>query len=80
MADVERDPLPEGPFDAIVLSDAVGHLDDIERALRAARARSSRPRGRLIVTYYNFLWEPALKLAERVGPEDALARRRTGSR
>src|SRR5262245_16320608 len=33
VADVERDPLPEGPFDAIVLSDVIGHLDDIQRAL-----------------------------------------------
>src|SRR5215510_13447070 len=31
--DVERDALPEGPFDAIVLSDAIGMLDDIQLAL-----------------------------------------------
>ncbi|MFT3765857.1 MAG: bifunctional class I SAM-dependent methyltransferase/glycosyltransferase family 2 protein [Minicystis sp.] len=66
VADVERDPLPEGPFDAIVLSDAIGHLDDIQRGLERL-APLLAPNGRLIVTYYNFVWEPALKLAERLG-------------
>lgn len=64
--DVERDPLPEGPFDVIVLSDAIGHLDDIERALERLRTVLSKD-GRLIVTYYNFVWEPLLKLAEKLG-------------
>jgi SAM-dependent methyltransferase len=66
VADVERDPLPEGPFDVIVLSDAVGHLDDIQRGLERLGALLA-PGGRLIITYYSFLWEPALKLAERLG-------------
>jgi SAM-dependent methyltransferase len=66
VADVERDPLPEGPFDAIVLSDAIGHLDDIQLGLERLAPLLS-PSGRLIVTYYSFLWEPALKLAERLG-------------
>jgi SAM-dependent methyltransferase len=64
--DVERDPLPEGPFDAIVLSDAIGLLDDIELVLERLRPLLGE-RGQLIVTYYSFLWEPILKLAERVG-------------
>ncbi|MES1178513.1 MAG: glycosyltransferase [Myxococcales bacterium] len=64
--DVERDPLPEGPFDAIVLSDAIGLLDDIELVLERLRPLLSE-RGQLIVTYYSFLWEPVLKLAERIG-------------
>jgi len=64
--DVERDALPEGPFDAIVLSDAIGMFDDIQLALERLRPLLA-PTGRLFVTYYNFVWEPALKLAERVG-------------
>ena len=64
--DVERDALPEGPFDAIVLSDAIGLLDDIELVLERLRPLLSE-RGQLIVTYYSFLWEPILKLAELVG-------------
>ena len=66
VADVERDALPEGPFDAIVLSDAIGMFDDIQRALERLRPLLG-PNGRLFVTYYNFVWEPLLKLAERVG-------------
>lgn len=64
--DVERDPLPVGPFDAIILSDAVGLLDDIQFTLERLRPLLS-PHGRLIVTYYNFVWEPILKMAELVG-------------
>ena len=66
VADVERDPLPEGPFDVIVLSDLVGHLDDVQRALERLGPLLAE-RGRLVVTYYNFLWEPLLQLAEKVG-------------
>jgi SAM-dependent methyltransferase len=66
VADVERDPLPEGPFDAIVLSDAIGHLDDIQRALERLRGLLA-PQGRIVLTYYNFLWEPVLKAAEIMG-------------
>jgi SAM-dependent methyltransferase len=64
--DVEHDPLPEGPFDAIVASDAIGMLDDIQRALERLRPLLA-PSGRIFITYYNFVWEPVLKLAERVG-------------
>ncbi|HEY5241676.1 MAG TPA: bifunctional class I SAM-dependent methyltransferase/glycosyltransferase family 2 protein [Polyangiaceae bacterium] len=66
VADVERDPLPTGPFDVIVLSDAIGHLDDIQRGLERLGPLLA-PGGRLVLTYYNFLWEPALKLAGRLG-------------
>jgi ubiquinone/menaquinone biosynthesis C-methylase UbiE len=66
VCDVERDPLPAGPFDAIVFSDVVGHLEDIERALTRVRPLLA-PSGRIIVTYYNFVWEPVLKVAERLG-------------
>jgi SAM-dependent methyltransferase len=64
--DVEHDALPEGPFDVILMSDAIGLLYDIETALERLHPLLS-PRGRLIITYYNFLWEPALKLAEHLG-------------
>jgi len=66
VADVERGELPAGPFDAIVLSDVIGHLDDIQRALERLRPLLA-PGGRMIVTYYNFVWEPVLKVAEQVG-------------
>lgn len=63
VVDVERDALPEGPFDTIILSDAIGHLDDIETALDRLRPLLASD-GRVIVTYYNFVWEPVLRVAE----------------
>jgi SAM-dependent methyltransferase len=66
VADVERDPLPAGPFDTIILSDVIGLLDDIQTAFERLRPLLA-PRGRVIVTYYNFVWEPVLKLAEALG-------------
>jgi SAM-dependent methyltransferase len=66
VADVERDVLPKGPFDAVILSDAIGHLDDIQRALERVQSVLA-PGGRVIVTYYNFVWEPILHLAELLG-------------
>lgn len=66
VGDVETDPLPEGPFDVIVLSDTVGHLDDIQRAFERLKPLLST-NGRMIVTYYNFVWEPLLKAAEKIG-------------
>jgi hypothetical protein len=66
VADVDNDPLPAGPFDAIILSDAIGLLDDIQVALERLRPLLAA-RGRIIVTYYNFVWEPLLKLAEGLG-------------
>lgn len=64
--DIEHDLLPDGPFDVVVLSDAIGHLDDIQLALERIRGLLA-PNGRIVVTYYNFVWEPVLKLGEAVG-------------
>ncbi|HWA74475.1 MAG TPA: bifunctional class I SAM-dependent methyltransferase/glycosyltransferase family 2 protein [Polyangiaceae bacterium] len=65
VVDVERDPLPEGPFDVIILTDTIGLLGDIQNTLERLRPLLAA-NGRLIVTYYNFLWEPVLKLAEQL--------------
>jgi SAM-dependent methyltransferase len=53
-------------FDYVVLSDVVGQLGDVWAALRAMR-RFCTARTRVLVTYYNFVWEPLLKLGERLG-------------
>lgn len=53
-------------FDYIVLSDVVGLLSDVWAAFRALR-RFASPRTRLVVTYYNFVWEPVLRLGARLG-------------
>jgi len=65
VGDVESLELEE-KFDVIILADVIGHLLDIEAALRMIRSCCS-PKTRIIITYYNFLWEPLLRLAEWIG-------------
>jgi SAM-dependent methyltransferase len=52
-------------FDYVILSDLLGHLEDIWTAFRGL-ATVCRPDTRVIITYYNYLWEPVLRVAERV--------------
>lgn len=56
----------EGRFDYIVLSDLLGLLHDVQGSLEALR-RLCTPRTRVVISYYNFLWEPILALAEKIG-------------
>jgi SAM-dependent methyltransferase len=56
----------EETFDFLILADVVGHLQDIEESFRRLRS-FCRPDTRVIVSYYNFLWEPILEAGERVG-------------
>lgn len=56
----------KGPFDYIVMSDTIGMLDDIEPALRRLQPLCG-PDTRIIIAYYSHLWEPLLKVAERIG-------------
>jgi SAM-dependent methyltransferase len=53
-------------FDVLIMADVVGHLQDIEETLRGLRS-FCRPDTRIIISYYNFLWEPILKLGEVLG-------------
>ena len=53
-------------FDVILLVDLVGHVFDIEATLKQLR-RCCTPTTRIVVAYYNFLWEPFLSLLEQVG-------------
>ena len=55
----------EGPFDAIILSDTIGDLDDCQRTLAGIQKLCSRET-RLIIAYYSHLWEPVLELAARL--------------
>jgi SAM-dependent methyltransferase len=52
-------------FDYIIMSDLIGHLNDIQKCLTDVRD-VMHARSRLIVTYYNFLWEPVVVLAEKL--------------
>ena len=53
-------------FDVILLLDVIGHLLDVESTLKTLR-RFCEPHTRVIIVYYNFLWEPLLRVAERLG-------------
>jgi len=63
--DAEDLPLSE-TFDYVILSDLVGYLEDIQRAFEEL-SKVCHPRTRIVITYYNFLWEPVLKVGERLG-------------
>jgi glycosyltransferase involved in cell wall biosynthesis/SAM-dependent methyltransferase len=67
LQELDADGSPSTPtFDAIVLADVVGYLKDVESCFRDLR-RYCHAGTRLVVTHYNMLWEPILKLGERVG-------------
>jgi hypothetical protein len=61
----EELPLTE-KFDYVVLSDVIGCISDVQKAFSELR-KVTHPRTRVIVTYFNYLWEPVLKLTERFG-------------
>lgn len=58
-------PLAE-KFDYVILSDVIGYIPDVQKAFAELR-KVTHPRTRVIVTYFNYLWEPILKLGERFG-------------
>ncbi len=53
-------------FDHVVLSNVVGDLSDVWQAFRELH-RVTRPDSRVVITYYNFIWEPIIKLGEKLG-------------
>ena len=56
----------EGLFDIIVLSDTIGSLDDCEQTLLNLHPLCHRDT-RIIISYYNPIWEPIYNLGSRVG-------------
>ncbi|MEO1133483.1 MAG: glycosyltransferase [Cyanobacteria bacterium J06639_1] len=53
-------------FDYILLSGVLGHLSDIQAVLNNLQAFCDR-RTRLVLCFHNYLWEPVLRLGERLG-------------
>ncbi len=49
-------------MDFIIISDTVGYFTDIQRVFENIR-RNCKPSTRIIVTNYNFLWDPILRMA-----------------
>ena len=62
---LDPDVLAQG-FDYIILADLVGHLEDVQATFEALRPLCSVST-RVVLSYYNFIWGPALKTAERLG-------------
>jgi SAM-dependent methyltransferase len=53
-------------FDYIILSDLVSSLWDVQTALNQTR-KLCHAGTRIIISNYNYLWEPVLKLGENIG-------------
>lgn len=53
-------------YDLIILSNLIGYLDDIQKVLEQLHA-VCHAHTKIIITYYNFLWEPLLKFGEFTG-------------
>lgn len=53
-------------FDIVILSGLVGYLDDVQCVLENLR-KVCLPSTRIIIDYYNYLWEPVLRLGSRLG-------------
>jgi SAM-dependent methyltransferase len=64
-ADAEDFELDE-KFDYIILSDLIGFLWDVQKALKNLRKVCGK-NTKIIITSYNYLWEPFLKFAEYLG-------------
>lgn len=53
-------------FDVIILSNLIGWLNDVEKCFMELK-KLCHPKTRIIVTYYNTVWEPLIKFAEFIG-------------
>lgn len=53
-------------FDYVIASDLINLLYDVEDSFKEWH-RVCNPDTRLIITYYNFLWQPLLSLGEKLG-------------
>jgi len=53
-------------FDYVILSGLVGYLDDVQAALENLH-QVCKPSTRVLVDYYNFAWEPVLRMGSRLG-------------
>ncbi|MGC9977134.1 MAG: glycosyltransferase [Syntrophales bacterium] len=53
-------------FDYILLVNVIGYVDDIQASLYGLK-KICKPDTRIIVVYFNYLWQPILKIAEWLG-------------
>lgn len=55
----------KGPYDYIIMSDLIGHLNDVQKTFEKSR-KLMHEKSRLIITNYSYLWEPVLRLLEKL--------------
>lgn len=53
-------------FDYIIVEETIGHVDDIQLALKGLH-QVCTPETRIIIIYYNYLWAPMVKFVEFTG-------------
>jgi len=53
-------------FDVVILSNIIGFLPDIQRVFTEVK-KVCHPKTKIIVSHYNYFWEPLIKLAEFFG-------------
>lgn len=56
----------QGTYDLVVISNLIGMVDDIERVFTEVK-KVCHPNTKVIVQYYNSLWEPVIRFAELTG-------------
>lgn len=56
----------EKKYDLIILSNLIGYLEDIEHVFKEIQ-KVCHPNTKIIVSYYNFIWEPLLNFGELIG-------------
>ncbi|MCC5928207.1 MAG: glycosyltransferase [Cyclobacteriaceae bacterium] len=62
LADVENIP-DDRQYDVIIVSHAIGYFVNVLSAFKAIK-KACHPKTKVIVNYYNFLWEPVLRMGE----------------
>lgn len=60
-------------FDVVLISNSIGYFNDVQQVLEQVR-RVCHARTRIIITYYNHLWEPLLWLGEALGAKKSTPR------
>lgn len=62
--DIEKYKFKE-KFDYIIIADTIGFFQDVQKVFENLRS-ACKPETRIIITYYNHLWEPILKICEKL--------------
>ena len=57
------------PFDIIILNNTLNTVKDVQTLLERLE-KVSHKKTRLIITFHNWLWQPLLKIAEKIGQRD----------